>query len=200
MLARQLAGLVVEAEDPQGIHAPEHALDARRRHVAERQTRLGGDCLAEVALARAWRPFEQQTANRLATHLLEALDALEQRHHLAGRLEHLWVALVVLEADTRLTWHQPVDARAPDEPEQHDELEDHQEGHVEQLEDQVQAGRDERPHDVPLRVHHEDAQEREQADHEQRSDQRADAPQGAVNLAVELVVLVHSEVLFERAV
>jgi hypothetical protein len=44
------------------------------------------------------------------------------------------------------------------------------------------------------------AQERDQADHEQRPDQRAGPSQGAVDLAVELVVLVHSEVLVERAV
>ena len=38
VLAGQLAGLVVEAEHAQRVHAPEHALDARRRHVAERQS------------------------------------------------------------------------------------------------------------------------------------------------------------------
>src|SRR5579862_7659437 len=109
MFARQLAGLVVEAQNAQRVHAPEHALDARRRHVAERQPRLGGDRLAEVALASAWRALQQKTADRGAAHLLEALDALQQGDHLASRLEHFGVALVVFEADAGLTWHQPVD-------------------------------------------------------------------------------------------
>src|SRR6266851_229527 len=200
MLAGELARLVIEAEHAQRIHAPEHALDTRSRHVAERQLSFGGDRLAEVALARAWRTFEQQTADRRAAHQLEALDTLEQRDHLAGRLEDFGVALVVLEADARLTWHQPVNARAPDEPEQHDELEDHQEGDVEQLEDQVQARRDERTHDVPLRIDDEEAQEGQYPDHEERSDQGADSSQGVVNFAVERVVLVQAEVQVERTI
>src|SRR5207302_8026049 len=85
VLAGQLARLVVQAEYAQRVHAPEHALDARRRHVAERQPRLGRNRLAEIALARTWRALEQQAANWLATHLLEAFDALEQGDHLAGR-------------------------------------------------------------------------------------------------------------------
>ena len=200
VLAGQLAGFVVQAEHAQRVHAPEHALDTRRRHVTERQLRLGGDRLTEVALARAWRSFEEETADRLAAHQLEALDALQQGDHLAGGFQHLGVALVILEADTCLTRHQPVDARPPDEPEQHDELEDHQEGHVEQLEDQIQAGGDEWPDALPLRQDHEQADERQHADDEQRSDQHADAPEGAIDLAVELVVLVHSEIHFERTI
>src|SRR3977135_4445224 len=98
------------------------------------------------------RAFEQQTTNWLATHQLEALDALEQGDNLAGRFEDLRIALVVLEANARLTRHQPVDTWAPNEPEQDDELEDHQERDVEQLEDQVQARGDERPDGFPLRI------------------------------------------------
>src|SRR5262249_29942292 len=63
VLARELAGLVIEAEDAQGVHAPEHALDARRRHVAKRELGFRRDGLTEIALARAWRAFEQQTAD-----------------------------------------------------------------------------------------------------------------------------------------
>ena len=169
MFAGQFAGLVVQAEHAQRVHAPEHALDARRRHVAEWQLRLGRDCLAEVALARTWRSFEEETTDRLATHLLEALHAFQQRHHLAGGLEDLRIALVVLEANACFTRHQPVNARAPDEPEQHDELEDHQERHVEQLEDQVQARGDERSNAFPLRIDDEKSEECQHADDEQRA-------------------------------
>src|SRR6266481_6986967 len=122
--------------------------------------------MAEIALARTWRAFEQQTTNWLDTHQFEALDTLQQRDDLTGRLEDFRIALVVLEADACFTGHQPVDAWTPDEPEQNNELEDHQEGHVEQLENQVQARRDERAHDVPLWVDDEEADENQDADDE----------------------------------
>src|SRR5439155_5824713 len=139
-----------------------------------------------------------KTTNWCATHQFEALDTFEQGDDLTGRLEHLRITLVVLEADACLTWHQPVDTRAPDEPEQDDELENHQERDVEQLEDQVQARGNERAHDVPLRKDHEESDECERCEDEQRPHQHPDPPEGAVDLAVELVVLVHPEVQVER--
>src|SRR5207237_10338979 len=111
---------------------------------------------------------------RLTTHALEPLHAFEQGDYLARRLEDLRIALVVLEANPSLTWHQPVDPRAPDEPEQHDELEDHQERDVEELEDQVQAGLDEWPDFLPAREDDEQAREEQHANDEQRAHQRAD--------------------------
>src|SRR5450755_3265596 len=166
MLAGELARLVVQAHYTERIHAPEHALDARRRHVAERQLGLSGDRLTEVALASAWRTLQEQTPDGLATHQLEALDAFEQGDNLAGRFENLRIALVVLETNTSFTWHQPVNTWASDEPEQDDELEDHHERDVEQLEDQVQARGDERPDGIPLRVDDEQAYCSQPADDE----------------------------------
>jgi hypothetical protein len=188
VLAGELAGLVEQAHDAQGVHAPEHALDARRRHVAEGHPGFGGDALAQVALARARRPLEQQTTDRLTAHLLEALDAAHQRDHLAGGLEHLGVAHVVLEADARFAGHQPVDAWLAQEPEQRHELDDHEHDREEELEDQVQPEQDVLAPLFPVRGDHEQADERQDAQNEQRSNERADPTQGLVDLPIEIVV------------
>ena len=56
--------------------------------------------------------------------MLELFDAAQQPHDTAGSFEHFWITLVVLKGDTCLSRHYPVEPRAPQEPENGDELHD----------------------------------------------------------------------------
>ena len=87
---------------------------------------------------------------------------------------------------------------AAQEPEQSDELEDHQEGAKNSWKTRYAPMSDERPHDVPVREDDEDPQERDHADDEQRPDQRPDTAKGAIDLVVELVGLRLASGIFER--
>ena len=91
VLAGHLAGLAVQHHHLDVADPHEHALEARRGRVGERDAGLRGDALRQVRLAGP-RRSESSAAVDLAAHLLEALDPTEQRHPL-GQLDDLRVPL-----------------------------------------------------------------------------------------------------------
>src|SRR5260221_11458243 len=109
-------------------------LERGRAGVANRPAGLGLTWQGQVALAGAGRADQQEATRDLAPHVLEVLDALEQRNDPAGRLDDLGVAAIVLERDASLAGLDPVDAPAAQEPEDCDELDDRYRDHQYYLE------------------------------------------------------------------
>ena len=108
----QLACFAIEHHDFDAAHAHEGRGQRRSAQVAERHAGLGRNRLRQIAFAGARRTDEQHATRDFATHLLELLGTLQQRHNAPGGLEYLGVAAVVCKADARLAGAHPVDARA----------------------------------------------------------------------------------------